>query len=182
MQSGTPRDARIFGKMDTINIITITHSCSIKAVGTPYGNTIYSTGFHCARFQYHASGREEYTPATRTFPTESCVLKRLEYSRVRTYVHRQLKLDVYIAKLPCGKRCFRLGLTAGRKSHCWMTGILDAHEYIAFGYEVYYVIHSLPLEVWSVTLISDFRNCGRMGLISVTNEFHLIFIYTLECV
>jgi len=44
MQSGTPRDARIFDKMDIINIITNTHSCSIKAVDTRYGNTIYSTG------------------------------------------------------------------------------------------------------------------------------------------
>jgi len=51
MQSGTPRHARIFDKMDIINVITNTYSCSIKAVDTRYGNTIYSTGFHCARFQ-----------------------------------------------------------------------------------------------------------------------------------
>jgi len=37
MQSGTPRDARIF---DVINIITNTYSCSIKAVDTRYGNII----------------------------------------------------------------------------------------------------------------------------------------------
>jgi len=58
---------------------------------------------------------------------------------------------------------------------------LTMHRNILHGYEVYCVIHSLPLEVRSVNLISDFRNCGRMGLISVTNEFHLISIYTLEC-
>jgi len=52
MQSGTPRDTRIFDKMDIINIITNTYSCSIKAVDTWYGNIIYSTGFHCARFQH----------------------------------------------------------------------------------------------------------------------------------
>ena len=34
MQSGTPRDTRIFGKMDIINKITNTYSCSIKAVDT----------------------------------------------------------------------------------------------------------------------------------------------------
>ena len=51
MQSGTPRHARIFDKMDIINIITNTYSCSIKAVDTRYGNIIYSTGFHCARLQ-----------------------------------------------------------------------------------------------------------------------------------
>ena len=52
MQSGTPRDTRIFDKMDITNIITNTYSCSIKAVDTRYGNTIYSTGFHCAIFQH----------------------------------------------------------------------------------------------------------------------------------
>jgi len=52
MQSGTARHARIFDKMDIINVITNTYSCSIKAVDTRYGNTIYSTGFHCARFQH----------------------------------------------------------------------------------------------------------------------------------
>jgi len=44
MQSGTPRHTRIFDKMDIINIITNTYSCSIKAVDTRYGNIIYSTG------------------------------------------------------------------------------------------------------------------------------------------
>ena len=34
MQSGTPRDARIFDTMDIINVITNTYSCSIKAVDT----------------------------------------------------------------------------------------------------------------------------------------------------
>jgi len=55
MQSGTPRHTRIFDKMDIINIITNTYSCSIKAVDTRYGNIIYSTGFHCARFQHICS-------------------------------------------------------------------------------------------------------------------------------
>jgi len=50
MQSSTPRDTRIFDKMYIINIITVTYSC-IKSVDTRYGNTIYSTGCHCARFQ-----------------------------------------------------------------------------------------------------------------------------------
>ena len=51
MQSGTPWHTRIFDKMNIINIITNTHSCSIKSVDTRYGDTIYSPGFHCARFQ-----------------------------------------------------------------------------------------------------------------------------------
>ena len=51
MQSGTPRHTRIFDKMDIINGITNTYSRSIKTVDTRYRNTIYSTGFHCARFQ-----------------------------------------------------------------------------------------------------------------------------------
>jgi len=34
MQSGTPRDARIFEKMNIINIITNTYSGSIKAIDT----------------------------------------------------------------------------------------------------------------------------------------------------
>jgi len=44
MQSGTPRHARIFDKMDIINVLTNTYSRSIKAVDTRYRNTIYSTG------------------------------------------------------------------------------------------------------------------------------------------
>jgi len=51
MQSGTPRHTRIFDKMNIINVITNTYSCSIKAVDTRYGKIIYSTVFHCARFQ-----------------------------------------------------------------------------------------------------------------------------------
>jgi len=51
MQSGSPRHTRIFDKMDIINVITNTYSCSIKAVDTRYRNIIYSTGFHCAIFQ-----------------------------------------------------------------------------------------------------------------------------------
>ena len=38
MQSGTPRHTRIFDKMNIINVITNTYSCSIKAVDTRYGN------------------------------------------------------------------------------------------------------------------------------------------------
>jgi len=52
---GHASDSRIFDKMDIINIITNTYSCSIKAVDTRYSNTIYSTGFHCARFQQRIS-------------------------------------------------------------------------------------------------------------------------------
>ena len=44
IQSGTPRHARIFDKMDIINVITNTYSRSIKAVDTRYSNIIYSTG------------------------------------------------------------------------------------------------------------------------------------------
>ena len=118
MQSGTPRDARIFGKMDIINISTVTYSCSIKPVDTPYGNTIYSTGFHCARFQHHASGREEYTPATHTFPTESCAIKRLEYSRgenVRTYA---VKIRSLYSQTALWKKMFP------PKVNCWSQSAL----------------------------------------------------------
>ena len=58
MQSGTPQHNRIFDKMDIINTITHTYSCSIKAVDTRYGNKIYSTGFHCARFQQWFMGHK----------------------------------------------------------------------------------------------------------------------------
>jgi len=53
MQSGTPRHTRIFDKMVIINIITNTYSCSIKAVDTRYGNTIYSTGIPLREIPTH---------------------------------------------------------------------------------------------------------------------------------
>jgi len=48
-----PQDTQIFDKIDIINIVTNTYSCSIKAIDTQYGNLIYSTGFHCVRFQHN---------------------------------------------------------------------------------------------------------------------------------
>jgi len=41
MQSGTPRDARIFDKMGIINIITNTYSCSTNVVDIRKFNLLY---------------------------------------------------------------------------------------------------------------------------------------------
>jgi len=69
MQSGRPRHARIFDKMDIINVITNTYSRSIKAVDTRYRNTIYSTGFHCARIQHlYSTWKREWGKRNPDFP------------------------------------------------------------------------------------------------------------------
>ena len=96
---GTPRDARIFDKMDIINIITKTYSCSIKAVDTRYGNIIFSTGFHCARFQQCVTCPPHYPLSAWSLSLKFQILYHLRFWIFHSYPRRRFTCRWSVQKI-----------------------------------------------------------------------------------